>query len=134
MVWESETGALRIDFPAPHLTRVTFAGHLTDEFVEPIGDAADRSTRSGRLAISFHDWEGMTNYDMSARLRMLGIAARNNAKTAQLHFLLGSTMVRMAVEISNLVVRKFEVHRGRSSFEAAYAQAVAEAGAATNPP
>jgi hypothetical protein len=132
MFWESDGGSLRIEFPAPHLARVTFAGHLIDEFVEPIAAAAERLTQSGRPAVAFHDWEGMTNYDMSARLGMLGVAMRNHAKTARLHFLLGSTMVRLAVEVTNLVVGKFEVHPGRRSFEEAYARAIAEIAAAAD--
>jgi hypothetical protein len=120
---------LRIEIPAPHVARVTFRGHFTDDFVEPIASTADRMTLPGRPAIAFHDWEGMTNYEMSARMRLLAVAVRNHAKTERVHFVVGSTIVRLGIEVANFAVGKLTVHPGRRSFEEAYQRAIADAGA-----
>jgi hypothetical protein len=125
-VWETAAGSLRIEIPLPYLARVTFRGHFTDDFVEPLAALADRLTLGALPTIGFHDWEGMTNYEMSARMRLVAVALRNHAKTGRIHFVVGSTMVRIGIEVANLAVGKFEVHAGRRSFEDAYARAIAE--------
>jgi hypothetical protein len=124
-VWETPTGWLKIDVPLPHLARVTFRGHFTEEFVEPIASTASRIVLSGKPAIAFHDWEGMTNYDLPARAKMMVIAGRHLDKTERIHFITGSTIIRLAIQVANLPLRMFEVHPGRMSFEAAYARTIA---------
>jgi hypothetical protein len=130
-VWESDTGWLRIEVPLPYLARVTFRGQFTDDFVEPLSALADRLRLDGRPVIGFQDWEEMTNYQMSARMRLVAIALRNHATTERIHFVAGSTIVRMAIQVANLAMGKVEVHPGRRSFEEAYARAIE--GAARKP-
>jgi hypothetical protein len=125
-VWETAAGSLRIEVPLPHLARVTFRGHFTDEFVEPLAALADRFNFAARPTIGFHDWEGMTNYEISARMHLVALALRNSGRTERIHFLAGSTMVRIGIAVANLAVSKFEVHAGRQAFEDAYARAMAE--------
>jgi hypothetical protein len=125
-VYQTATGLLRVEVPLQYVARVTFRGHFTDDFVEPVAAAAERVSMTDRKAIAFHDWEGMTGYEMSARVRMLAVAAKNHAKTERIHFFVASTVVRLAVEVANLAVRKFEVHATRRSFEEAYARATRE--------
>jgi hypothetical protein len=125
-VWETAAGSLRIEVPFPHLARVTFRGHFTDDFVEPLAALAARLNLAARPTMGFHDWEGMTNYEISARMHLVALALRNHDRTRRIHFLAGSTMVRIGIAVANLAVNKFEVHSGRQSFEKAYARAIVE--------
>jgi hypothetical protein len=125
-VWETAVGSLRIEVPWPHLALVTFRGHFADDFIEPLAALADRFNIAARPTIVFHDWEGMSNYDISARLHLVALALRHQGRTKRIHFLAGSTMIRIGIAVANLALSKFEVHAGRQSFEDAYARAIAE--------
>lgn len=122
--YRDELCLIRVWFPARGL-QVAFAeGTLTDRGATFLEASMTRALAEGSYA-SFNDWEGLVDYELSARLRLTRATARMIPHLQGAHILVRSRLVLLGIKMSSIVLQgKLTAHRERPPFERALAEAL----------
>jgi hypothetical protein len=96
-------------------------GHLDTKHAPSFIVEADRLIASERRAYIYHDWAAMTGYDSVVRRAWTHWASHRLRGMPEVHFLTGTTVVRMGVSVAAAAVAvfgiRFVLHAERADFE-----------------
>lgn len=115
-----EDGRFDAYLPAPGVLVTEVVGYLSHEFALAVLGHLD-TFRNARLpALQFHDWFGVTGYDIRAQRDLTTWHARHRADVEGLEIGVRSPMLRMGVTVANLPLRGLiRLHEDESAFSAA---------------
>lgn len=130
-VWTSRRGLLRIQVPTKGILVVRFRGDFIDEFAAQVAEATYRVSAESEKYTAFHDWEAMSTYETSARIRLTNVALQVRQKTEGVHLLVGSPIVAAGVQVANLIVRMITTYTDRGRFDAALSRVLVSKGASS---
>lgn len=103
--------------PAPMVMVTRAEGVLTDQGAMSIESVMRRMALETDGIIGFHDWENVTDYELSARVRLTAASARILRQLEGAHFLVRARSVSFGVQMANAILRKLTVHTTRAAFE-----------------
>jgi hypothetical protein len=108
--------------------RGVFASRLTGVLKPDVALALETMMRrvaaEDQRFVAFHDWEGLTDYDTEARVRLTRAVLEVRKSVEAAHLLVASRIVALGVQAANLVVKILTVHTSRLPFDAALRDAV----------
>ena len=124
----NHNGELTVSCPCEGLVLIRMVGTFDGEHCKVLLDFLQSIDGPERTFTTFHDLEGMINYDADVRVALTRWTLSRPKKPAALHFLVRSKIVSLGLEIANAALGGWLVsHRDRASFELAYEEALAAA-------
>lgn len=100
--YQDERGRFEVFFPRPTLGVTRARGHLSHvmalRWIETLDPVFDR----GIPISNFHQWHDAESYDSHARRTVTSWAVRRISSCREIHFLLRSKLIAMAVSTVNL--------------------------------
>ncbi len=92
-------------------------GHGSTEFAAPLIETIDSAVSQG-VREFWDDWADVTSYDSPLRVQLTEWTKARPSIAAGLHILVGSKLIAMGVNLSNLALgNTFEVTSDRAQFE-----------------
>ncbi len=120
-----DQGRFAAYLPAPGVLVTEVTGYLAHEFALALVAHLETITRSGQLALQFHDWFGVTGYDIRAQRDLTAWHAKHRAKVERLDIGVRSPMLRMGVTVANVPLRGLiRLHDEEQAFDRAAHDAV----------
>ncbi|RLB46786.1 MAG: hypothetical protein DRJ42_26885 [Deltaproteobacteria bacterium] len=99
-------------------------GHMSPAMAERIIEFSKKGMEEEPPVYSFADMQGLTSYDLDARLLLTDWLARNGRRFTGVHVLTGSRLIRMAVSMAKTVLgAQFAAHTSVADFDSARAAA-----------
>ncbi len=122
--YSSPRFSLAIWQPVSGLVIQKAEGHATAAIAQTMIQRLSAILAMGRIVI-FDDWEGMTGYDTDARTIVSDWTRTNLGSIDQIHILVRSKLVAMAISVSNLTTNNISTsYTKREKFEYALAEAI----------
>ncbi len=122
--WSTERGVVTTWLLAPNILVSRVEGYADVQLVDHIVDSGNAVVARYGSLVAFHDWEQISSYESKARTRLTqwGDAIRDDVRSV--HILVGSTLVKMGVNVASLVLGNMLVaYDSRERFEAAFRKA-----------
>lgn len=117
-VWQSSTGALRLDWNRLGVVAATVIGHGHAEYGAHITRRWDTAIRGGARITMLVDFSEMPTYESGLRTAMTNWALKNRASLEPAHILTRSKLVAMGVAVGNLALGGLLTpHATRASFD-----------------
>ncbi len=121
--FESDSGTIVVERPAPRVILTTITGHCTLEHALTHVNAATTLYAQDLRLHHFFDVEQLRGYDSDARSRLTSFAIAQRQHVLTAHFLIRSRLVAMGVATAAVAARvagmSFESTSVRGEFEAA---------------
>ena len=112
------SSVLRIWRPVRGMLITLGEGTMTDRFAMAIEDAIERQVGADGSTILFDDWELMTDYQITARLRLTRLGIRFLREIEEGHVLVRERSVLLGVKMSAVVLRgKLRAYTSRPEYE-----------------
>ena len=122
--WRTERGGATTWILPPNILVSRVEGHADVELVRHIVESGDEVIARYGSLVAFHDWERITSYDSKARTRLTQWGDSIRANVRSVHILVGSTLVKMGVNVASLVLgNMLTAYDSRERFEAAFRDA-----------
>ncbi|MCA9577974.1 MAG: hypothetical protein R3B40_02085 [Polyangiales bacterium] len=106
--------------PAPGVLVTEIVGFLAHEFALALIEHLETIRESRLRALQFHDWFGVTGYDIRSQRDLTAWHARHRLDVEGLDIGVRSAMVRMGVTVANVPLRGLiRLHDDEARFSAA---------------
>lgn len=123
-VHRAPNGTMFMWRPAPRVFLTRVEGHFSAAHANAIITLNRRMIAEEKRFASFHDWEGMSNYDAEARNALTGFGVEVKSTSDGVHILLTSKLIVAAVQAANVLIRNITAYSDRNAFETALRDAV----------
>ncbi len=119
-----DDGELKIWLPRPNIILVRVSGYLHHDFALEIITCLNAIPRAQRVE-QFHDWLGISGFDIKCQRDLTAWHATNHARVARLDIAAHSAFVRMGVTVANVALKgMIRLYDQVAPFEAQAEQAV----------
>jgi hypothetical protein len=115
----SAEGTLRLWRPARGLLVTQASGSMHEQAARVLEACIRRIVAEDGKLRGFHDWEAVSDYDATARARLMDASVQIARFVEEANFLVGSRLVLFGVQALGVVVHGVRVYPDRKSFEVA---------------
>jgi len=119
VVVSAPEGTLRIWEFAPGIVVTEGKGILLDKGAAAFESIAHRLVVANGSMRAFHDWEGLTDYESAARVRLTNMGRTMGRAFEGATFLVGSKLIALGIQTASILISGITVSPNRHAFETA---------------